>query len=271
MGTQTKYLQLYKPAKNDYYNVETDQNENFDKIDKKIEEMDKAAKEVKELADGKEDKFDKKTGFNLEKTSILEDEENKLQTAKGVLNGDLAVVGSNSLHAFPLSNATKGSIYYHKGTNRYYICINNYSGSSLTNPNANFEELSVYTNRQRLDNLRKIRYYASEILAENVTVNNSCYLTIVNDSVGLLYMDSVHIATRFQKNGYNKLINIPAEYKIIGTSDTNFKNGFGSEIGHYVRTMTTDISVYLTEYSAGQTDLIGSYLSIVFLLKRVSS
>lgn len=33
MGTTTKNLGLYKPAANDYYNVETDQNENFDKID----------------------------------------------------------------------------------------------------------------------------------------------------------------------------------------------------------------------------------------------
>lgn len=120
--------------------------------DKGVEALNKA-NQAQVTADKKEDRFNKKSGFNLDKTSALEDEENKLQTARGVLNGDLAVVGSNSLHSFPLSNATKGSIYYHKGTNRYYICIESHSGSSLTNPNTSFEELSVYTNRQRLDNL----------------------------------------------------------------------------------------------------------------------
>ena len=80
-----------------------------------------------------------------------------LQTAIGIManysdNMDRGVVGGYN-QSFPLTAATKGNIYYHKPTNRYYICINNYSGSSLSNPNSNFEELSVYTNRQRLDNL----------------------------------------------------------------------------------------------------------------------
>ena len=83
-----------------------------------------------------------------------------LQTAMGIMgnysdNMDRGVVGGYN-QSFPLTAATKGNIYYHKPTNRYYICINNYSGSSLTNPNSNFEELSVYTNRQRLDNLVKV-------------------------------------------------------------------------------------------------------------------
>ena len=83
-----------------------------------------------------------------------------LQAAMGIMadfadKGVRGAIGGYN-QSFPLTTATKGSIYYHKGTNRYYICINNYSGSSLTNPNSNFEELSVYTNRQRLDNLVKV-------------------------------------------------------------------------------------------------------------------
>ena len=44
MGTTTKNLGLYKPAANDYYNVETDQNENFDKIDEKFGKVDNGLK-----------------------------------------------------------------------------------------------------------------------------------------------------------------------------------------------------------------------------------
>ena len=80
-----------------------------------------------------------------------------LQTAMGIMgnysdNMDRGVVGGYN-QSFPLTAATKGNIYYHKPINRYYLCVNNYSGSSLTNPNSNFKELSVHTNRQRFDNL----------------------------------------------------------------------------------------------------------------------
>lgn len=79
MGTTTKNLGLYKPAANDYYNVEKDQNENFDKIDAKFGEVDKTkldkgsyegdADDLKREIDGKEPAFSKKSGFNKEKTS----------------------------------------------------------------------------------------------------------------------------------------------------------------------------------------------------------
>lgn len=80
-----------------------------------------------------------------------------LQAAMGIMadfadKGVRGAIGGYN-QSFPLTAATKGNIYYHKGTNRYYICVDNYNGSSLTNPNSKFEELSVYTNRQRLDNL----------------------------------------------------------------------------------------------------------------------
>lgn len=55
--------------------------------------------------------------------------------------------------SFPLTAATKGNIYLLPATKKYYVCITDYSGSQLTAPNANFEELSVYTNRSKLDNL----------------------------------------------------------------------------------------------------------------------
>lgn len=90
-----------------------------------------------------------------------------LQAAMGIManyadKGVRGAIGGYN-QSFPLTAATKGNIYYHKGTNRYYICVDNYNGSSLTNPNSKFEELSVYTNRQRLDNLfKKYKYYRDE-------------------------------------------------------------------------------------------------------------
>lgn len=55
---------------------------------------------------------------------------------------------------FPLTTAVKEGIYLLPATNKFYVCVENYSGSSLTAPNANFEELSVYTNRNKLENIK---------------------------------------------------------------------------------------------------------------------
>ena len=79
------------------------------------------------------------------KTNILE---NARQYDKGIIggyNGD-----------FPLTVATKGNIYRVPATNKFYMCITDYNGSNLTAPNANFEELSVWANRDKLENLPKI-------------------------------------------------------------------------------------------------------------------
>ena len=54
---------------------------------------------------------------------------------------------------FPLTVATKGNIYRVPATNKFYMCITDYNGSNLTAPNANFEELSVWANRDKLENL----------------------------------------------------------------------------------------------------------------------
>ncbi|HBJ77938.1 hypothetical protein [Fusobacterium sp.] len=54
---------------------------------------------------------------------------------------------------FPLTVAYKNGIYLLPATNKFYVCVENYSGSSLTAPNANFEELSVFQNRNKLENL----------------------------------------------------------------------------------------------------------------------
>ena len=76
-------------------------------------------------------------------------------TGKKIKEYDAGVIGGYN-GSFPLTAATKGNIYLLPATKKYYVCIENYNGSQLTAPNANFEELSVYTNRSKLDNLIKI-------------------------------------------------------------------------------------------------------------------
>ena len=72
---------------------------------------------------------------------------------------------------FPLTAATKGNIYLLPATKKYYICIKDYSGSQLSAPNSNFEELSVYANRSKLDNLKTFSIYKGNHYIPTTPIN----------------------------------------------------------------------------------------------------
>ena len=75
MSRETSYLKLHLPDENEFYDVEKDQNKNFEKIDSKL----------KEINDNKEPVIVKKTGFNLNKTDEFNvDDTNMLGTAKAL-------------------------------------------------------------------------------------------------------------------------------------------------------------------------------------------
>ena len=73
-------------------------------------------------------------------------------TTKEIDDRVVAAVGQlNGM--FPLSEATTGNIYYHQGNKKFYICKSNYNGTTISVPNMNFEYLSIWDNRKRLENL----------------------------------------------------------------------------------------------------------------------
>ena len=73
-------------------------------------------------------------------------------TAREIDDRVVAAVGQlNGM--FPLSEATAGNIYYHQGNKKIYICKSNYNGTTISVPNMNFEDLSIWENRKRLENL----------------------------------------------------------------------------------------------------------------------
>lgn len=189
MSRTTRFLKLFLPEDNDYYRVEEDQNENFEKIDKKLEEWDK----------GKEATIKyKKTGFNLDKTdSYEENNTNKLATARALYllweafkakikaikltweaiedkpstfppdthyhddryytqtksDNKLNGLAGKKDGTFPLSRAMRGNVYYLPSTNKYYFCKEDYDDYQISAPNSNFIEMSVYENLNRLNNL----------------------------------------------------------------------------------------------------------------------
>lgn len=87
-----------------------------------------------------ESNYTQKGNFN----GTAQDIEDRVVAAVGQLNG-----------MFPLSEAIAGNIYYHQGNKKFYICKSNYNGTTISVPNMNFEDLSVWDNRKRLENLSK--------------------------------------------------------------------------------------------------------------------
>ena len=70
------------------------------------------------------------------------------------LNG---ILGQNN-GEFPVEQAVAGNVYYFPRNQKYYYCLKSQT-SRVSVPNADFEELSIYQNRKKLENLYKIKTY----------------------------------------------------------------------------------------------------------------
>ena len=64
------------------------------------------------------------------------------------LNG---ILGQNN-GEFPVEQAVAGNVYYFPRNQKYYYCLKSQT-SRVSVPNADFEELSIYQNRKKLENL----------------------------------------------------------------------------------------------------------------------
>lgn len=68
------------------------------------------------------------------------------------LNG---ILGQNN-GEFPVEQAVAGNVYYFPRNQKFYYCLKSQT-SRMSVPNADFEELSIYQNRKKLENLIKIK------------------------------------------------------------------------------------------------------------------
>ena len=66
------------------------------------------------------------------------------------LNG---ILGQNN-GEFPVEQAVAGNVYYFPRNQKYYYCLKSQSGRTSV-PNADFEEISIWANKKKLENLYK--------------------------------------------------------------------------------------------------------------------
>lgn len=105
------------------------------------------------------------------------------------LNG---ILGQNN-GEFPVEQAVAGNIYYFPRNQKYYYCLKSQT-SRVSVPNADFEELSIYQNRKKLENL-----ITSKQSGDCNTVYSDCLIAIEHWSGNFLrnkpVQDNTNIGT----------------------------------------------------------------------------
>lgn len=77
-------------------------------------------------------------------------------TAQEIEDRVVAAVGKED-GKFPLNEAIQGNVYYFPANKKFYICKET-QNRRISVPDVKFEELSIWENRKRLENLYKIEY-----------------------------------------------------------------------------------------------------------------
>ena len=100
---------------------------------------------------------------------------------------DIREVAGGYQGIFPLTSAVVNGVYLVPATGKFYVCTKAYSGGNLTAPNANFEELSVYKNRDKLENLHKNFKCNDYIEANSKYVDKIVNAEIINNNLILSF------------------------------------------------------------------------------------
>lgn len=81
-----------------------------------------------------------------------------LNTKEGQLIQNLnGLLGKNN-GQFPVDQAVEGNVYYFPANQKYYYCLKSQSGRTSV-PNADFEEMSIWANKKKLENFSKFYEY----------------------------------------------------------------------------------------------------------------
>ena len=73
---------------------------------------------------------------------------------------------------FPLTEAIQGNVYYFSGNKKFYICKET-QNRRISVPNEKFEELSIYENRKKLENLITMESYQNWNIGNGLTSSSA--------------------------------------------------------------------------------------------------
>ena len=116
-------------------------------------------------------------------------------TAQNIEDRVVAAVGKED-GKFPLSEAVKGNVYYFTGNKKFYICKESQS-RRVSVPDGNFEEMSIWENRKRLENLYTTKEEKTKLTLSQI--NN-------------INLNSITESGFYTSSGWsNNIVGLPAE------------------------------------------------------------
>ena len=153
-----------------------------------------------------------------------------LNTKEGQLIQNLnGLLGKNN-GQFPVDQAVEGNVYYFSANQKYYYCLKSQSGRTSV-PNADFEEMSIWANKKKLENLSSS---GSKKIELNIPNSSHSYAYRIGD-ICILNIDSGS-AFVGKKTG-NILFKLPSELFP--------KNKTIATLGAYVPSLGSEIVVYI--------------------------
>ena len=127
-----------------------------------------------------------------------------LNTKEGQLIQNLnGLLGKNN-GQFPVDQAVEGNVYYFPANQKYYYCLKSQSGRTSV-PNADFEEMSIWANKKKLENLIKFKTYRVDRTDDAMTLQTSAGVYAISEK--LIY-------------NFKRIIGIPSTSKIVSVSAT---------------------------------------------------
>ena len=152
-------------------------------------------------------------------------------TAQDIEDRVVAAVGKED-GKFPLTESVAGNIYYFLGNKKFYYCLKSQT-SRVSVPNADFEELSIYQNRKKLENLFKY----SEIFKGRAATKGQTLGTIPSNSkfieiIGINYGDD---------NNFYYFTPIILRTEIIRNRDIAFTVGITSDTREFVLSFKNNV------------------------------
>ncbi|MEX6454533.1 phage tail protein [Fusobacterium vincentii] len=125
-------------------------------------------------------------------------------TAQDIEDRVVAAVGKED-GKFPLTESVAGNIYYFPGNKKFYYCLKSQT-SRVSVPNADFEELSIYQNRKKLENFytyREFNNYAqikdvTSITARVYTVGNLAITSIIVETPKLIGKTTIKFPIKYK-------------------------------------------------------------------------
>lgn len=126
-------------------------------------------------------------------------------TAREIEDRVVAAVGKED-GKFPLSEAVKGNVYYFTGNKKFYICKET-QNRRVSVPDGNFEELSIWENRKRLENFYTYREFNNYTQIKDVTSITARVYTIGNLAITSIIVETPKLIGK-------TVIKFPIKYKV---------------------------------------------------------